>query len=151
LDFFYALESGQAAVGLALVFDRVDRDRSKREAIANMPSNTNQRYRVGQQKDRGIDFWDGRPNHGAKACTGFDLSRLRRKAQRVLKPDGVVAASDDNLLRSKPGDRIMCESILLRGGWILLAAGAQAALTVRRSAFHYSKSSIPPKHRNGAS
>src|SRR5258707_12485091 len=94
--------SGQAAVGLALVFDRVIATDASEKQIANAQQHEHVEYRVSPAEDSGIDSGTVDLIMVAQALHWFVLSRFYAEAQRVLKPDGVFAASAYNLLQIEP-------------------------------------------------
>ena len=94
--------SGQAAVGLALVFDRVIATDASEKQIANAQQHEHVEYRVAPAEDSGIDSGTVDLIMVAQALHWFDLGRFYAEAQRVLKPDGVHAASAYNLLQIEP-------------------------------------------------
>jgi SAM-dependent methyltransferase len=90
--------NGQAAVGLASVFDRVIATDASEKQIANAQSHEKIDYRVAPAEDSGIEFELIDLIMVAQALHWFDLDRFYLEAGRVLKPDGVLAASAYNLL-----------------------------------------------------
>jgi len=94
--------SGQAAVGLALVFDHVIATDASEKQIANAQQHEHVEYCVAPAEDSGIDSGTVDLIMVAQALHWFDLSRFYAEAQRVLKPDGVLAASAYNLLQIEP-------------------------------------------------
>jgi SAM-dependent methyltransferase len=85
--------NGQAAVGLASVFDRV---------IANAQPHERVEYRVAAAENSGIKSGTVDLIMVAQALHWFDLDRFYAEARRVLKPNGVLAASAYNLFRVEP-------------------------------------------------
>ena len=94
--------NGQAAVGLASVFDRVIATDASEKQIANAESHEHIEYRVAQAEKSGIESATTDLIMVAQALHWFDLNRFYTEAQRVLKPDGVLAASAYNLLQIEP-------------------------------------------------
>jgi SAM-dependent methyltransferase len=94
--------NGQAAVGLASGFDRVIGTDASEKQIANAQPHERVDYRVAPAEDSGIDCGTVDLIMVAQALHWFDLSRFYAEAQRVLKPDGVLAASAYNLLHIEP-------------------------------------------------
>jgi SAM-dependent methyltransferase len=94
--------NGQAAVGLAAVFDRVIATDASEKQISNAQPYDRVEYRVAPAEDSGIESGTVDIIMVAQALHWFDLSRFYAEAQRVLKPDGVLAASAYNLLHIKP-------------------------------------------------
>jgi SAM-dependent methyltransferase len=94
--------NGQAAVGLASVFDSVIATDASEKQITNAALHERVDYRVAPAEDSGIDFGLVDLTMVAQALHWFDLDRFYAEAQRVLKPDGVLAASAYNLLHIEP-------------------------------------------------
>jgi len=90
--------NGQAAVGLASVFDRVIATDASEKQIANAESHQTIEYRVAPAENSGIRSETIDLIMVAQALHWFDLDRFYAEARRVLKPDGVLAASAYNLL-----------------------------------------------------
>jgi SAM-dependent methyltransferase len=93
-----ATGSGQAAVGLASVFDRVIAADASEKQIANAQSCERVEYCVAPAENSGIGSETIDLIMVAQALHWFDLDRFYAEARRVLKPDGVLAASAYNLL-----------------------------------------------------
>jgi SAM-dependent methyltransferase len=91
--------NGQAAVGLASVFDRVIATDASEKQIANAQSHERVDYRVAPAENSGIESETLDLIMVAQALHWFDLGRFYAEARRVLKPDGILAASAYNLLR----------------------------------------------------
>jgi SAM-dependent methyltransferase len=94
--------NGQAAVGLASVFERVIATDASEKQIANARLHKTVEYRVAPAENSGIGSKTVDLILIAQALHWFDLKRFYREAQRVLKPDGVLAASAYNLLEIEP-------------------------------------------------
>jgi SAM-dependent methyltransferase len=94
--------NGQAAIGLASVFDRVIATDASEKQISNAQPYDRVEYRVAPAQDSGIDSGTVDLIMVAQALHWFDLSRFYAEARRVLKPDGVLAASAYNLLHIGP-------------------------------------------------
>ena len=94
--------NGQAAVGLASVFDRVIATDASEKQIANAQSHERVDYRVAPAENSGIESETLDLIMVAQALHWLDLDRFYAEARRVLKPDGVLAASAYNLLRIEP-------------------------------------------------
>ena len=94
--------NGQAAVGLATVFDRVIAIDASEKQIASAELHERVDYRVAPAEDSNIDFGTVDLTMVAQALHWFDLDRFYAEAQRVLKPDGVSAVSAYNLLHINP-------------------------------------------------
>src|SRR5436189_1073227 len=90
--------NGQAAVGLASVFDRVIATDASEKQIANAEPHDRVEYAVQQAentdiKPRTIDL-----SMVAQALPWFDLDGFYREARRVMKPHSILGASSYNLL-----------------------------------------------------
>jgi SAM-dependent methyltransferase len=94
--------NGQAAVGLAAVFDCVMATDASEKQIANAQPNESVEYRVAPAENSGIESETIDLIMVAQALHWFDLDRFYAEARRVLKPDGVLAASAYNLLCIEP-------------------------------------------------
>jgi SAM-dependent methyltransferase len=90
--------NGQAAVGLASVFDRVIATDASEKQIGNAEPHEQVEYRVALAENSGIKSGTIDLTMVAQALHWFDLGRFYAEARRVLKPDGVLAASAYNLL-----------------------------------------------------
>ena len=94
--------NGQAAVGLASVFDRVIATDASEKQIANAQSHKIVEYRVVPAENSGIGSETVDLIMVAQALHWFDLDRFYAEARRVLKPNGILAASAYNLLQIEP-------------------------------------------------
>jgi len=94
--------NGQAAVQLAKVFDHVIATDASEKQIANAHPHERARYRVAPAENSGIGSGTIDLIMVAQALHWFDLDRFYAEARRVLKPDGVLAASAYNLLHVEP-------------------------------------------------
>ncbi len=94
--------NGQAAVGLAAVFDRVIATDASEKQIANTQSHKIVEYRVAPAGNSSIESRTIDLIMVAQALHWFDLDRFYAEARRVLKSDGVLAASAYNLLHVEP-------------------------------------------------
>jgi SAM-dependent methyltransferase len=94
--------NGQAAVGLASVFDRVIATDASEKQIANAQSHKIVEYRVAPAENSDIESGTIDLIMVAQALHWFDLDLFYGEAQRVLKLDGVLAASAYNLLHIEP-------------------------------------------------
>jgi SAM-dependent methyltransferase len=94
--------SGQAAIGLASVFDRITATDASEKQIANAQPHERVKYRVAPAENSGIDSATIDLIMVAQALHWFDLHLFYAEARRVLKPNGVLAASAYNLLHSEP-------------------------------------------------
>jgi SAM-dependent methyltransferase len=94
--------NGQAAVGLASVFDRVVATDASEKQIANSQPHPRVEYRVAPAENSGLDSETVDLIMVAQALHWFDLDRFYAEARRALKPNGVLAASTYNLLTIEP-------------------------------------------------
>ena len=94
--------NGQAAVGLASVFDRVIATDASEKQIANSQSHKIVEYRIAPAENSGIGSETIDLIMVAQALHWFDPGRFYAEARRVLKPNGVLAASAYNLLTIEP-------------------------------------------------
>ena len=97
-----ATGNGQAAVGLASVFDRVIATDASGTQIANARSHERVDYRVAPAENSGIGSETIDLIMVAQALHWFDLDRFYGEARRVLKADGILAGSAYNLLHVEP-------------------------------------------------
>ena len=88
-----ATGNGQAAVRLADVFDRVIATDASDNQIANAEAHDGVEYRVASAEDSGIETASIDLITVAQALHWFDFSRFYSEVNRVLKPNGVFAAS----------------------------------------------------------
>jgi SAM-dependent methyltransferase len=93
---------GQAAVELASVFDRVIATDASDTQIANALSQERIDYRVAPAENSGIGSDTINLIMVAQALHWFDLDRFYAEVRRVLKNNGVFAASAYNLLNVEP-------------------------------------------------
>jgi SAM-dependent methyltransferase len=94
--------NGQAAVRLASVFDRVIATDASEKQIANAEPQERVEYRVTPAENSSIESETIDLIMVAQALHWFDLNGFYAEVQRVLKPDGVLAASAYNLLHIDP-------------------------------------------------
>jgi SAM-dependent methyltransferase len=94
--------NGQAAVGLASVFDRVIATDASEKQIANAQPDEQVEYRVAAAENSGIESDTIDLIMVAQALHWFDLDHFYAEARRVLKPHGVLTASAYNLLHIDP-------------------------------------------------
>jgi SAM-dependent methyltransferase len=94
--------NGQAAVALASVFDRVIATDASEKQITNAEPHERVEYRVAPAEDSGIESETLDLIVVAQALHWFDLERFYAEARRVLKVNGVLAASAYNLLHIEP-------------------------------------------------
>jgi SAM-dependent methyltransferase len=97
-----ATGNGQAAVELAEVFDRVIATDASEKQIANAQPHERVEYRVEAAENSGIESGTVDLIMVAQALHWFDLPRFYEEVRRVLKNNGVFAASAYNLLRIEP-------------------------------------------------
>jgi SAM-dependent methyltransferase len=94
--------NGQAAVGLATVFDRVIATDASEKQIANAQSHERVEYRVTQAEKSDLESASIDLIMVAQALHWFDLDRFYDEVRRVLKKNSVLAASAYNLLHVEP-------------------------------------------------
>ena len=94
--------NGQAAVALASVFDCVIATDASEKQISNAQPHERVQYRVAPAENSGIESETLDLIMVAQALHWFDLYCFYAEAGRVLKPDGVFAASAYNLLHIDP-------------------------------------------------
>jgi SAM-dependent methyltransferase len=94
--------NGQAAVGLASVFDGVIATDASEKQIANAQSHERIDYRVAAAENSGIGVATLDLIMVAQALHWFDLDRFYEEVRRVLRNNGVLAASAYNLLHVEP-------------------------------------------------
>jgi SAM-dependent methyltransferase len=94
--------NGQAAVGLASVFDCVIATDASEKQITNAAQHERVDYRVAPAENSGIQSRTIDVIMVAQALHWFDLDHFYAEARRVLKPDGVLGASAYNLLHINP-------------------------------------------------
>src|SRR4029450_2437346 len=94
--------NGQAAVGLASVFDRVIATDASQKQIANAQSHERVEYRVAPAENSSIGSETLDLIMVAQALHWFDLGRFYAEVRHVLKNNGVFAASAYNLLHIEP-------------------------------------------------
>jgi SAM-dependent methyltransferase len=87
---------------LASVFDRVIATDASEKQIANAQPHEHVEYRVAPAENSGIESETIDLIMVAQALHWFDLDRFYAEARRVLKPDGMLAASAYNLLHIDP-------------------------------------------------
>ena len=93
-----ATGNGQAAVGIASVFDHVIATDATEKQIANAQPHERVEYRVAAAENSGNGSETIDLIMVAQALHWFDLDQFYAEARRVLKADGVIAASAYNLL-----------------------------------------------------
>jgi SAM-dependent methyltransferase len=97
-----ATGNGQAAFELAEVFDRVIATDASEKQIANAQPHERVEYRVAPAENSGIESGTVDLIMVAQALHWFDLPLFYEDVRRVLKPNGVLAASAYNLLQIEP-------------------------------------------------
>jgi ubiquinone/menaquinone biosynthesis C-methylase UbiE len=85
--------SGQAAVGIASVFDHVIATDASEKQIANAKPHERVEYRVALAESSGIESGTLDLIMVARAMHWFDLPRFHQEVSRVLKNNDVLAAS----------------------------------------------------------
>jgi SAM-dependent methyltransferase len=91
--------NGQAAVGLASVFDRVIATDASEKQISNAQPHQRVEHRVAPAENGGLESGTVDLIMVAQALHWFDLDRFYAEVRRVLKPKGLLAASAYNLLQ----------------------------------------------------
>ena len=86
-----ATGSGQAAVGLAKVFDRVIATDASEKQISMADPHPSIEYRVATAYDSGLEDSSLDAVTVAQAIHWFDYDRFYSEARRVLRPSGLVA------------------------------------------------------------
>src|SRR5436190_10404144 len=94
--------NGQAAIGLATVFDRVIATDASEKQIANAQPHERVEYRAAPAESSGIASETVDLIMVAQALHWFDLDRFYDEVRRLLKKNSVLAASAYNLLQIKP-------------------------------------------------
>ena len=94
--------NGQAAVGLAAVFDHVIATDASEKQIANAQSHDRVEYRVAPAENSSLESETIDLLMVAQALHWFELDCFYAEARRILKPDGVLAATAYNLLQISP-------------------------------------------------
>jgi SAM-dependent methyltransferase len=94
--------NGQAAIGLASVFDRVIATDASEKQIANAQSHERVEYRVTRAEKSDLESASIDLIMVAQALHWFDMDRFYDEVRRVLKKNSVLAASAYNLLHIEP-------------------------------------------------
>jgi len=94
--------NGQAAIGLASVFDRVIATDASEKQIANAQPHERVEYRIAPAENSGLDSGVADLIMVAQALHWFELDRFYAEVCLVLKPNGILAASAYNLLQIAP-------------------------------------------------
>jgi ubiquinone/menaquinone biosynthesis C-methylase UbiE len=103
-----ATGNGQAAVGLASVFDRVIATDASEKQVANAQPHERVEYRVAPAETSGLESNSVDLIMVAQALHWFDLAQFYEEVRRVLKNGGIFAASAYLLLHITPRiDRII--------------------------------------------
>jgi len=97
-----ATGSGQAAVGLAAVFNRVIATDASAKQIASAERHERIDYHVAPAERTDIEAAAVDLIMVAQALHWFDLDEFYAEVNRVLKPNGIIAASAYNLLQIAP-------------------------------------------------
>jgi ubiquinone/menaquinone biosynthesis C-methylase UbiE len=95
--------SGQAAAGLAAVFDCVIATDASEKQIANAQSYDKVEYRVAPAESSSLESDTIDLLMVAQALHWFELDCFYAETRRILKPQGVLAATAYNLLQISPG------------------------------------------------
>lgn len=100
--------NGQAANGLATVFDRVIATDASEQQLSNAKANSRVEYRTAPAEASLIDAHSVDVVTVAQALHWFDIPNFFVEAKRVLKPKGVVAVWSYELMNISPAiDRIL--------------------------------------------
>ena len=94
--------NGQAAIGLASVFHRVIATDASEKQISNAHPHERVEYRVARAEESALESASIDLIMVAQALHWFDLARFYAEARRVLKHNGLLAASAYNLLHVAP-------------------------------------------------
>jgi len=97
-----ATGSGQAAVALASCFDAVIATDASQKQIEKVQPHPSVEYAVAPAENSGLEDASVDLITVAQALHWFDLPRFMQEVQRVLKPNGVLAAWTYNLFRISP-------------------------------------------------
>jgi len=97
-----ATGNGQAAVELAEVFERVIATDASEKQIANAQPYERVEYRTASAEESGLKSGTLDLTMVAQALHWFDQPRFYEEVRRVLKTNGVLAASAYNLLTIEP-------------------------------------------------
>ncbi len=95
-----ACGSGQAAIGLAEIFDQVIATDVSRQQIENAKTHPNIEYRVCQSERSGLLSHSMDLICVAQALHWFDFTEFWPEVMRILKPGGIFAAFGYNLPRT---------------------------------------------------
>lgn len=83
--------NGQAAIGLAALFERVVATDPSAAQMAEAVAHPRVTYRIGDESHSGLDAGSADLVTAAQAAHWFDLPAFYAEARRVLRPGGVVA------------------------------------------------------------
>ena len=97
-----ATGSGQAAVELAEMFERVIATDASAKQIGNAELHPRVEYRVATAEESGLETQSVDLVTAAQALHWFDLEKFYSQARRVLKPDGIIAATAYKLATVSP-------------------------------------------------
>src|SRR6266513_4851400 len=97
-----ATGNGQAAVGLAAVFERVIATDASEKQIANAQPHERVEYRVAPAEESGLESSSVDVIMVAQALHWLDFSRFYAEVRRVLKNKGAFAASAYKFLHVTP-------------------------------------------------
>jgi ubiquinone/menaquinone biosynthesis C-methylase UbiE len=100
--------NGQAANGLATVFDRVIATDASEQQLSNATPNPRVEYRTAPAEASSIDAHSVDVVTVAQALHWFDIPKFFAEAKRVIKPNGVIAVWSYELMNISPAiDRIL--------------------------------------------
>ena len=94
--------NGQAALGLASLFDRVIATDASEKQIANAQPHERVEYRVATAEESGLESATVDLIMVSQALHWFDLDRFYAEAKRVLTTNGVLAASAYLFAQTEP-------------------------------------------------
>ncbi|HEX4631806.1 MAG TPA: class I SAM-dependent methyltransferase [Chthoniobacterales bacterium] len=97
-----ATGSGQAAVELAKLFQRVIATDASEKQVANAERHPRIEYRVATAEENGLETGSVDLVTVAQALHWFDLEKFYREVRRVLKPSGVIASTAYKLATVSP-------------------------------------------------
>jgi SAM-dependent methyltransferase len=97
-----ATGNGQAAISLASHFDRVIATDASEKQINRAQTHARVAFRVAPAESSGVESGSVDLITVAQALHWFDLPAFYAETKRVLKPGGVLAVWNYNLLQSKP-------------------------------------------------
>jgi SAM-dependent methyltransferase len=97
-----ATGNGQAAVGLASVFNRVIATDASEKQIANAQQHERVEYRLAPAENSGLESATVDLVTVAQALHWFDMEQFYAEAKRVLQPNGILAASAYLFAQTEP-------------------------------------------------